>query len=148
MFFTDNGADDMGDNIPPDVLNEVREPGAFYGFPYVQGRVRLKGFENAEPPRPPVPPVFEFQAHVATLGIHFYSRLDARGSAAMPWSPNTAAGTAPCRSAIRWFCCISKADARPRRAFRARRRTAGRRQGTRRRRAGSFPTIPEARSIA
>ena len=71
MFFTDNGADDMGDNIPPDLLNEAHAPGAFYGFPYVQGHVRLKGFENAEPPRPPVPPVFEFQAHVATLGIHF-----------------------------------------------------------------------------
>jgi glucose/arabinose dehydrogenase len=72
MFFTDNGADDMGDNIPPDLLNELHAPGAFYGFPYVQGHVRLKGFENAEPPQPSVPPVFEFQAHVATLGIHFY----------------------------------------------------------------------------
>lgn len=72
LFFTDNGADDMGDNIPPDLLNEVRAPGGFYGFPYVQGGVRLKGFENARPPRRVVPPVYEFQAHVATLGLHFY----------------------------------------------------------------------------
>jgi glucose/arabinose dehydrogenase len=72
LYFTDNGADDMGDNIPPDELNEVSSPGAFYGFPYFGGRVRLKGFENAEPPQPQVPPVFEFQAHVATLGLHFY----------------------------------------------------------------------------
>lgn len=74
MFFTDNGADGMGDNIPPDELNAL-QPGGFYGFPYFGGRIRLKGFENAEPPAPPIPPVFEFQAHVATLGIHFFRSL-------------------------------------------------------------------------
>lgn len=74
MFFTDNGADGMGDNIPPDELNEL-QPGGFYGFPYFGGRIRLKGFENAEPPAPQIPPVFEFQAHVATLGIHFFRSL-------------------------------------------------------------------------
>jgi len=71
MYFTDNGADGMGDNIPPDELNEV-QPGAFYGFPYFGGSVALSGFENARPPESQRPPVYEFQAHVATLGIHFY----------------------------------------------------------------------------
>ncbi|MBZ6074858.1 PQQ-dependent sugar dehydrogenase [Microvirga puerhi] len=71
MYFTDNGADGMGDDIPPDELNELRS-GAFYGFPYFGGRVRLKGFENATPPAEQTPPIYEFQAHVATLGIHFY----------------------------------------------------------------------------
>jgi glucose/arabinose dehydrogenase len=61
----------MGDNIPPDELNTLR-PGAFYGFPYFGGRMRLRGFETAAPPVPQTPPVYEFQAHVATLGIHFY----------------------------------------------------------------------------
>jgi glucose/arabinose dehydrogenase len=74
MFFTDNGADLMGDDIPPDELNEL-QPGGFYGFPYFGGRIRLKGFENAEPPAPQIPPVFEFQAHVATLGLHFFRSL-------------------------------------------------------------------------
>jgi glucose/arabinose dehydrogenase len=41
MYFTDNGADRMGDNTPPDELNEL-QPGAFYGFPYFGGRVRLR----------------------------------------------------------------------------------------------------------
>lgn len=72
LFFTDNGADNMGDNIPPDELNEVVRPGAFYGFPYFGGRIRLKGFESATPPQTQTPPVFEFQAHVATLGLLFY----------------------------------------------------------------------------
>ncbi|WP_414475740.1 PQQ-dependent sugar dehydrogenase [Microvirga sp. M2] len=71
MYFTDNGADGMGDDTPPDELNEL-QPGAFYGFPYFGGRVRLRGFEAAAPPAPQVPPAYEFQAHVATLGIHFY----------------------------------------------------------------------------
>lgn len=75
LFFTDNGADTMGDNIPPDLLNEATSPGAFYGFPYVQGGVRLKGYQNVSPPRPVTPPVFRFQAHVATLGIHFFQNL-------------------------------------------------------------------------
>ncbi|QRM35804.1 PQQ-dependent sugar dehydrogenase (plasmid) [Microvirga sp. VF16] len=71
LYFTDNGADGMGDNTPPDELNELQS-GAFYGFPYFGGRVRLRGFEAAVPPAPQTPPVYEFQAHVATLGLHFY----------------------------------------------------------------------------
>jgi glucose/arabinose dehydrogenase len=73
MFFTDNGADNMGDDIPPDELNHVKEIGGFYGFPYIGGKsVRLTGFADKKPPRDPIAPVIEFQAHVAALGIHFY----------------------------------------------------------------------------
>jgi glucose/arabinose dehydrogenase len=64
----------MGDDIPPDELNALR-PGGFYGFPYFGGRIRLKGFEEARPPARQIPPVFNFQAHVATLGIHFFRSL-------------------------------------------------------------------------
>ncbi|MEZ2128811.1 MULTISPECIES: sorbosone dehydrogenase family protein [unclassified Sinorhizobium] len=74
MFFTDNGADRMGDDIPPDELNELR-PGGFYGFPYFGGEIRLKGFHDATPPAGQIAPVFNFQAHVATLGIHFFRSL-------------------------------------------------------------------------
>jgi glucose/arabinose dehydrogenase len=74
MFFTDNGADRMGDDIPPDELNEL-QPGGFYGFPYFGGEIRLTGFQDASPPARQIPPVFSFQAHVATLGIHFFRSL-------------------------------------------------------------------------
>jgi glucose/arabinose dehydrogenase len=74
MFFTDNGADRMGDDIPPDELNELR-PDGFYGFPYFGGQVRLKGFQDARPPAQQIPPAYEFQAHVAALGIHFFRSL-------------------------------------------------------------------------
>lgn len=74
MFFTDNGADRMGDDMPPDELNALRS-GGFYGFPYFGGRVPLTGFENAAAPARQISPVLEFQAHVAALGIHFFRSL-------------------------------------------------------------------------
>ncbi|SEQ84827.1 Glucose/arabinose dehydrogenase, beta-propeller fold [Faunimonas pinastri] len=72
MFFTDNGADTMGDDTPPDELNEVRKVGDFYGFPYFGGTVRLKGYADKKPPREQTPPAHAFKAHVAALGMHFY----------------------------------------------------------------------------
>jgi len=73
LFFTDNGADLMGDDIPPDELNMVTKIGQHYGFPYYGGKnVRLTGYEKKTPPADVVPPVIEFQAHSANLGIHFY----------------------------------------------------------------------------
>lgn len=73
LFFTDNGGDRMGDDIPPDELNQVTEAGQHFGFPYLGGRsVRLTGFENRVAPPDAVAPVVEFQAHTASLGIHFY----------------------------------------------------------------------------
>ena len=73
LFFTDNGGDGMGDDIPADELNMVSEVGAHYGFPYMGGAsVKLAGFESAEAPAGLVAPVHEFQAHSANLGIQFY----------------------------------------------------------------------------
>ncbi|MEJ2119520.1 MAG: PQQ-dependent sugar dehydrogenase [Alphaproteobacteria bacterium] len=73
MFFTDNGADDMGDDVPPDELNRVTAKGQNFGFPVFGGKVRLTGMEKAKPPAGATPPVIEFQAHSANLGIHFYT---------------------------------------------------------------------------
>lgn len=73
LFFTDNGADMMGDDIPPDELNQVTKIGQHFGFPYLGGKsVRLTGYEKKTAPADAVPPVIEFQAHTASLGMHFY----------------------------------------------------------------------------
>ena len=72
LWFTDHGADHMGDDIPPDELNRVREPGAHFGFPWRGGEIHLTGYENREPPMAVVAPEVSFQAHVAALGIRFY----------------------------------------------------------------------------
>lgn len=73
MYFTDNGRDWMGDDIPPCELNRVSLAGNHFGFPFVHGKnidddsfKKPKGFEYEEP-------VWEFQAHTAPLGIKFYT---------------------------------------------------------------------------
>lgn len=73
LFFTDNGADLMGDDIPADELNHAPEPGMHFGFPYYGGgRTKSNEFADQEPPVEVTFPVVEFQAHTANLGIDFY----------------------------------------------------------------------------
>jgi glucose/arabinose dehydrogenase len=73
FWFTDNGADRMGDDIPPDELNRVTAPGQKFGFPYFGGKeVRLTGYQGRTPPGEVQPAEIEFQAHSANLGIDFY----------------------------------------------------------------------------
>ena len=73
MFFTDNGADQLGDDIPPDELNRASEPDLHFGFPYVYGdNIPYPQFEGREPPQATTPPALAFEAHVAALGIDFY----------------------------------------------------------------------------
>jgi len=78
IFFTDNGADGMGDDSPPDELNALvesgGESGAHYGFPwYGGGEDRTPHFRLLPTPGGLTPPVVRFQAHVAPLGIDFYA---------------------------------------------------------------------------
>ena len=73
LWFTDNGVDGMGDDIPPDELNRVTKIGQSFGFPYRGGKdTKLTGFEDKEPPAEITPAEIEFQAHSANLGIDFY----------------------------------------------------------------------------
>lgn len=74
LFFTDNGADNMGDDVPADELNHVTKEGQFFGFPfYGGGRSRTPQTRGQQAPTNSIPPVIEFQAHTASLGIHFYT---------------------------------------------------------------------------
>jgi glucose/arabinose dehydrogenase len=73
LFFTDNGADDMGDDIPPDELNMVSRVGEHFGYPWFGGKdIKLTGYEDRIPPGPVTAPVINFQAHSANLGMTFY----------------------------------------------------------------------------
>ncbi|MFC1674083.1 PQQ-dependent sugar dehydrogenase, partial [Pseudomonadota bacterium] len=82
LHFTDNGADMMGDDSPPDELNaldmldtlDTQAPQSqHFGYPWFGGGTdRTSDFANSTPP-PSNPPVIAFQAHVAALGIDFYS---------------------------------------------------------------------------
>jgi glucose/arabinose dehydrogenase len=73
LWFTDNGADTMGDDIPPDELNRATKAGGFYGYPYYGGgRERTPDFMDKDAPKDAIFPAVELQAHAAALGLHFY----------------------------------------------------------------------------
>lgn len=74
LWFTDNGRDMLGDDVPPEEVNVVRQPGAHYGYPHVHGRAILDpDFGEGHDPGDYVPPDVEIQAHSAALGIAFYT---------------------------------------------------------------------------
>jgi glucose/arabinose dehydrogenase len=73
LFFTDNGVDMMGDDIPSDELNAAPKKGMHFGFPfYGGGSARTAEFKDKRPPEVTIP-VAQFQAHSANLGIKFYT---------------------------------------------------------------------------
>lgn len=74
MYFTDNGRDMLGDDIPPCELNRVTEMGQHFGYPFCHGGVvKDPEFGNHHPCSDFVAPVQTLGAHVAPLGVKFYS---------------------------------------------------------------------------
>ncbi len=75
LWATDNGRDYLGDNLPPDEINVIRQ-GGFYGWPYAYGnRVPDPAFGKAAPNKvqATIPPKIAIQAHSAPLGLTFYT---------------------------------------------------------------------------
>jgi glucose/arabinose dehydrogenase len=74
LWFTDNGRDWLGDNLPPDELNRAPRAGLHFGFPYWHGRnVPDPEFGKKRGPDEFVPPEMELGPHVASLGMRFYT---------------------------------------------------------------------------
>jgi glucose/arabinose dehydrogenase len=74
LWFTDNGRDMMGDDIPDDKLNRLSHVGEDFGFPYCHGgNVTDPEFGAGHPCSGFTPPVARMGAHVATLGMRFYT---------------------------------------------------------------------------
>ncbi|AOE50437.1 PQQ-dependent sugar dehydrogenase [Kangiella sediminilitoris] len=74
LWFTDNGRDWLGDDEPACELNKVSESGEFFGFPYIHGEdFPDPAFGEKLGDREFTAPEWEFQAHVAPLGMHFYT---------------------------------------------------------------------------
>jgi len=73
LWFTDNGRDMMGDNIPPCELNVVAKLGEHFGYPFCHGGYLLDPeFGSGKSCSDYVAPVWRFGAHVAPLGMNFY----------------------------------------------------------------------------
>lgn len=75
MWFTDNGQDLMGDELPPDEINYAPKAGMDFGFPYVYGNnIPTPDYtkEKMDVSTFTVP-AWELPAHVAPLGLTFYT---------------------------------------------------------------------------
>jgi glucose/arabinose dehydrogenase len=74
MWFTDNGRDMLGDDIPNCELNYAPKAGMHFGYPYChEGSVKDPEFGNKRPCKDFVPPVQKMGPHVAPLGLKFYT---------------------------------------------------------------------------
>lgn len=74
LWFTDNGRDLLGDDLPPDELNHATQAGQHFGFPYCHGGdVPDPEYGQQRPCADFVPPVQKLGAHVAALGLRFYT---------------------------------------------------------------------------
>lgn len=73
MWFTENGRDWLGDDLPPDELNHAPRPGMHFGYPYCHGKaVRDPEFGAKFPCSDFTPAAQELGPHVASLGMRFY----------------------------------------------------------------------------
>jgi len=74
LWFTDNGRDNLGDDIPPDELNHLTRSGQDFGFPYCHaGTIPDPEFGSRRACSEFVPPAQPLGPHVAALGLRFYT---------------------------------------------------------------------------
>jgi len=73
MWFTDNGRDHLGDDLPPDELNRAATPGLHFGYPYCHGIDISDPEFNGLPCSDFTPAALALGPHVAALGLRFYS---------------------------------------------------------------------------
>ena len=74
LWFTDNGRDMMGDDVPPDELNHAPKAGMHFGYPYCHGDdIADPEFGAKRPCTDFAKPARRFGAHVASLGMRFYT---------------------------------------------------------------------------
>jgi len=73
LWFTDNGRDLMGDDMPSDELNRLSRVGEHFGYPYChQGDTLDSEFGQGKNCKDFTAPVYKLGAHVAALGMRFY----------------------------------------------------------------------------
>ena len=74
LWFTDNGRDSLGDEIPPCELNRIGNQGQHFGYPYFHGHnMPDPKFGKDKNPLNYVQPALDLGPHVAPLGMMFYT---------------------------------------------------------------------------
>ena len=73
LYFTENGRDYLGDDIPPDELNKWSKKGQHFGYPYCHGGdIPDPEYGQGKDCKAYTKPEWKFKAHMAPLGIRFY----------------------------------------------------------------------------
>ena len=74
LWFTDNGRDRMGDNIPADELNHANREGLHFGYPYCHaGDTKDPEFGKGKDCGEYTKPAAKLAPHTAALGMKFYT---------------------------------------------------------------------------
>ncbi len=74
LFFHDNGRDYLGNDLPPEELNQWHFKGEHFGFPYCHaGTIADPEIKNGLRCEQTSAPVWKYQAHIAPLGMRFYT---------------------------------------------------------------------------
>ena len=80
LWFSDNGRDMLGDNLPPDELNRIPAGGGVdgnaphFGFPYYHaGDIQDPDFAEGKGKADYIAPMHKLGPHVAALGVRFYT---------------------------------------------------------------------------
>jgi glucose/arabinose dehydrogenase len=74
LWFTENGRDEMGDDVPPEELNYAPKAGLNFGFPYFYGKsLEDKSYKPTITMKETQPAAIEMEAHTAPLGMRFYT---------------------------------------------------------------------------
>ena len=73
LWFTNNGRDWMGDDLPPDTLHHAPQKGLHFGFPYCHaGNIPDPKYGRKRACEMFAPTAMKMDAHVAPLGMKFY----------------------------------------------------------------------------
>ena len=74
LWFTDNGRDMLGDNLPPGELNKLSRVGEHFGFPFCHATsIKDPQYGSQGDCGEATPPAQELGPHVAPLGLKFYN---------------------------------------------------------------------------
>jgi len=74
LWFTENGRDLMGDDVPPDELNHAPKAGMFFGYPFCHGDgIKDPELGNDQKCAEMTKPVQKLGPHVAAIGMRFYT---------------------------------------------------------------------------
>ena len=73
LWFTDNGGDGLGDEMPADELNHAPKSGLHFGYPYIhQGDTQDPNYGTEKKAEDYIAPAQKLAPHAGAIGMAFY----------------------------------------------------------------------------